>query len=125
MTVLGASPAVVAQEPEAPIPVPFFIRGAVVTGYSVKHRSRDLGVDFATPAIDLDALIGSRSELPPLLDVPIKEIIDFLVECGTKMEIESNPHLQEALEHTCKVNPLPRRVIENLFRGAQKFLTRE
>jgi hypothetical protein len=108
-----------------PVSVPFFIRGKVVTGDAVRHRSRDLGVDFATPEIDLDALVAPRSDLPPLLDVPIKEIIDFLVEAGTRMDFETNPYLQEALEHTCKVNPLPRRVVENLFRGVRMFLTRE
>lgn len=108
-----------------PIPVAFFVRGEVVTGDAIRHRSRDLGVDFATPGIDLDALITPRSELPPLLDVPMKEIIAFLVECGTRMDFEKNPYLREALEHTVKTNPLPRRVIENLFRSAQHFLTRE
>lgn len=110
---------------ETAIPVDFFIRGDVVSGSAVAHRSRDLGVDFVTPGIDLNALVTPRSELPPLLDVPLAEIIDFLVECGRHMDFERNPYLQQALEHTCKVNPLPRRVIENLFRGAQNFLTHD
>jgi hypothetical protein len=109
----------------APIPVNFFIRGKLVPGNAVKHRSRDLGVDFATPELDLDDLVTSRFELPPLLDVPLREIVDFLVEAGLRMDFETNSYLREALEHTVKVNPLPRRVIENLFRGAQRFLTRD
>lgn len=107
------------------IPVDFFIRGRVVTGEAVKHRSRDLGVDFVTPDIDLNALVTPRSQMPPLLEVPLKDIIDFLVECGRHMDFETNPYLRQALEHTCKVNPLPRRVIENLFRGASQFLTHD
>jgi hypothetical protein len=110
---------------QAPIPVAFFVRGKVVAGDAVRHRSRDLGVDFATPEIDLNALVTPRSELPPLLDVPVKEIIDFLVECGERMDFETNPYMQEALEHTVKVNPLPRRVIENLFRSAKQYVSRE
>lgn len=113
------------QQVTTAIPVEFFIRGEVVSGDAVKHRSRDLGVDFATPEVDLNALVTPRSQLPPLLDIPLSEIIDFLVECGRHMDFERNPYLQQALEHTCKVNPLPRRVIENLFRGAQQFLTRD
>lgn len=108
-----------------PIPVSFFVRGEVVTGDGASYRSRDLGVDFVTPAIDLDQLVTPRSELPPLLDVPMKEIIDFLVECGKRMDFATNPYLREALEHTVKVNPLPRRVIENLFRSAAMYLTRD
>lgn len=109
----------------APIRVRHFVRGKLVEGDAVKHRSRDLGVDFVTPAIDLDALVAPRSELPPLLDVPTREIVDFLVESGQRMDFETNPYLQEALEHTLRVNPLPRRVVENLFRRAKHFLTRD
>ena len=108
-----------------PIRVDHFVRGRLISGDAVKHRSRDLGVDFVTPAIDLDALVAPRSELPPLLDVPLTEIVDFLVEAGQRMNLDTNPYLQAALEHTIKVNPLPRRVVENLFRRAQHFLTRD
>lgn len=110
---------------QAPITVGFFVRGKVVSGDAVRHRSRDLGVDFATPAIDLDMLVTPRTELPPLLDVPLKEIIDFLIETGERLDFEKNAYMQEALEHTCKVNHLPRRVIENLFRSAKSYVSRE
>lgn len=125
MSAPTAAPHPATEDSAAPIPVTFFIRGQVVSGDAVRHRSRDLGVDFATPEVDLDALVAPRSELPPLLDVPTGEIIDFLVECGKHLDFETNPYLQEALEHTVKVNPLPRRVIENLFRSAKHYLTRE
>ena len=108
-----------------PIRVDHFVRGRLVSGDAVKHRSRDLGVDFVTPVVDLDALVAPRSELPPLLDTPLSEIVDFLVETGQRLDLDTNPHLQAALEHTVKVNPLPRRVVENLFRRARHFLTRE
>jgi hypothetical protein len=123
MTVLEKSAAIDAAP--AAIPVAHFVRGTLVQGDAVRHRSRDLGVDFATPAIDLNALVTPRSELPPLYDVPTTEIVDFLVEAGKRMDFETNPHLREALEHTVKVNPLPRRVVENLFRRAKHFLTRD
>jgi hypothetical protein len=103
---------------------PHFVQGVVVEGDTVHHRSRDLGADFATPAIDLDALILPRSELPPLLDVKLSEIIDFLVETGQRLELDRNPYLQECLELIAATNPLPRRVVENLYRQAPYFLTR-
>ena len=113
------------NEAGTPIPVAFFIRGEVVTGDGVRHVSRDLGIEFATPEISLDALVTPRSELPPLLDVPLKEIIDFLVETGERIDPVKNPYLAEAVDHTDKVNPLPRRVIENLYRSARRFVSRE
>jgi Acyl-CoA reductase (LuxC) len=103
---------------------PHFIQGVVVEGGAIRHRSRDLGADFTTPAIDLDALVMPRSQLPPLLDVKLAEIVDFLVEAGERLHLDRNPYLQECLELIAATNPLPRRVVENLYRQAPYFLTR-
>jgi hypothetical protein len=110
---------------DSAIRVNHFVRGKLVLGAAVSHRSRDLGADFTTPAIDLDALVTPRSEAPPLLDVKVAEIIDFLVETGERLTLERNPYLQEALERVVATNPLPRRVVENLYSGARHYLTRE
>jgi hypothetical protein len=108
-----------------PLWAPHFVQGALVEGDSVRHRSRDLGADFLTPAIDLDALVLPRSQLPPLLDVKLAEIIDFLVETGERLHLDRNAHLQECLELIAATNPLPRRVVENLYRQAPYFLNRQ
>ena len=104
---------------------PHFVQGALIGGDVVGHRSRDLGADFVTPAIDLDALVMPRSQLPPLLDIKLSEIIDFLVEAGERLRLDRNPHLQECLERIAATNPLPRRVVENLYREAPFFLNRQ
>src|ERR1700758_130223 len=104
---------------------PHFVQGVLVEGDAVRHRSRDLGADFVTPAVDLDALVLPRSQLPPLLDVKLAEIIDFLVETGERLQLDRNPHLQECLELIAATNPLPRRVVENLYRQAPYFLNRQ
>ena len=104
---------------------PFFVRGDIVEGDTTVHRSRDLGVDFTTPAVDLDALITPRSTLPPLLDVPLAEIIDFLAETGDRLGLDKNPHMQRCLDLVAETNPLPRRVVENLYHVAPHLLTRE
>ena len=107
------------------LPAPHFVRGALVEGDAVRHRSRDLGAEFVTPAIDLDALVLPRSELPPLLDVKLAEIVDFLVETGERLHLDRNPHLQQCLELIAATNPLPRRVVENLYRQAPFYLNRQ
>ncbi len=104
---------------------PFFVRGDIVEGDATFHRSRDLGVDFTTPAVDLDALITPRSTLPPLLDVPLSEIIDFLAETGDRLALDKNPHMQRCLDLVAETNPLPRRVVENLYHVAPHLLTRD
>ena len=107
------------------IRVDHFVKGRVVEGGAVTHTSRDLGIDFATPEIDLDALITPRNEVAPLLDVPLAEIIDFLVATGERLTLDTNEHLQEALELIVATNPLPREIVANLFRRGNERLTRE
>jgi hypothetical protein len=104
---------------------PFFVRGELVAGDAVHHTSRDLGADFSTPVLDLDQVITPRSELPPLLDVKLSEIIDFLIETGEALAFDRNQYMQACLELLVRTNPLPRRVVENLYRSAPHLLVRE
>jgi len=107
------------------ISAPFFVRGKLIESNQVRHSSRDLGADFATPMLEPNAIVTPRSELPPLLDVKSTEIIDFLVETGKRLTLASNPHLRECLELLAATNPLPRRIVENLYHSAPELLTRE
>lgn len=107
------------------IPVPHFVRGRLVWGDDCEYLSRDFGVPFVTPRIEFDDLIPSRAQPGPAFDVPIAEIIDFLVEVASRLELEKNEYLQESLEMTVKVSALPRRIIENTFRRPGQFLTRQ
>jgi len=115
----------ITQDKPVAIRVNHFIRGKLMTGEEVRHASRDLGVEFTTPAIDLNALVTPRSEMPPLFDVKLSEIIDFLVEVGERLDLDRNPYLQESMEYVVRTNPLPRRIIEHLFRRARSFLKRD
>ena len=60
-----------------------------------------------------------------MLDVKLAEIIDFLVETGERLRLDRNPHLQACLELIAATNPLPRRIVENLYRQAPFFLDRQ
>jgi hypothetical protein len=101
---------------------PFFVRGKLVERGEILHRSRDLGVDFVTPAIDLDSLVRPRTELPPLLNVPLAEIIDFLVEAGQKLADPNNDHVQSCVERMARVSLQPRRAIELQLHHAAAYL---
>lgn len=104
---------------------PFFVRGHVVEGMDVVHRSRDLGVDFATPKIDLDELVHPRTELPPLLNVKLSEIIDFLVESGQRLRDDKNPYVEACIDRMAKVSLQPRKVIEDQFINACEYLDKK
>ncbi|MBX6388061.1 MAG: long-chain-fatty-acyl-CoA reductase [Frankia sp.] len=118
-------PARAAAGGSGPLMVPHFVRGRLVWGADVEYLSRDFGVPFVTPRIRFNELFPPRTEQGPAYDVPVSDIIDYLVEVAGRLVLEKNEYLQESLELTCQVSPLPRRVIENTFRRPGQFLTRE
>lgn len=103
---------------------PFFIQGKVVEGADQIHRSRDLGIDFATPQVDLNSLVHPRTELPPLLNTPLSEIIDFLHEAGQKLADPNNPHVEPCIDRMAKVSLQPRKAVEYMVRNASEYLDR-
>lgn len=109
---------------EPVVSAPFFVRGEVVEGADVIQKSRDLGVTFATPAIPFDKAIPPRTEVPPLLNVPVSEIIDFLVETGQRLVAPDNPYIHECFERMASTHILPREVVENVSRHAVSYLDR-
>lgn len=107
---------------EAVVSAPFFLRGEVIEGQDVTQRSRDLGVTFATPRIPLDKVVPPRTEVPPLLNVPLAEIIDFLVETGQRLRAPDNPYMQECFDRMAATHILPRSVTENVMKHAVSYL---
>ncbi len=107
---------------EAIVSAPFFLRGEVLFGSDVVQTSRDLGVTFATPRIPFDRAVPPRTEVPPLLNVPLAEIMDFLVETGQRLMASDNVHMQECVERMCATHILPRAVVENSVRHAAAYL---
>ncbi|MEO6093326.1 MAG: acyl-CoA reductase [Novosphingobium sp.] len=104
---------------------PFFIRGKVVEGTESIHRSRDLGVGFATPKLDLDQVVHPRTEVPPLLNVPLAEIIDFLVESGQRMVSGQNAHIEACVDRMSKVSLQSRLAVEMHLKGAVAYLDKK
>lgn len=113
-----------ARDSDQATPAPFFVRGKLVAATETRHRSRDLGVDFVTPQLDLDALIRLRTEPGPLFDVKLNEILDFLAETGERMRLDRGGYLREAVDRIAATNVLPRSVIEHNVRMAADYLNK-
>src|ERR1700733_9020301 len=113
-----------ARDIDQSTPAPFFVRGKLVAATETRHRSRDLGVDFVTPQLDLDALITLRTEPGPLFDVKLNEILDFLAETGERMRLDRGGYLREAVDRIAATNVLPRSVIEHNVRMAADYLNK-
>jgi len=112
-------------EVEPNVSAPFFVQGRVVEGNDATHRSRDLGVRFATPALDLNGLVLPRTEVPPLLDVPLTEIIDFLVETGERVRDPKNDYVRACVDRIAQTHILPRSVLESQLAHATAYLDRQ
>jgi hypothetical protein len=113
-----------AQPQPQPLAVPHVLKGRLKTGQDVLHRSRDLGQGFMTPALDLDEAVWLRNEPGPAFDTPMAEIIDFLVELGTRLNLK-NPLMREALEGMVQVSTLDRRILGNCYEDMGHMFTRE
>jgi len=107
---------------DAVVSAPFFLRGELVEGQDAVHRSRDLGVTFATPRIALDRVVHPRTEVPPLLNVPLAEIIDFLVETGERIRNPGNLFVAECIDRMSATHVLPRAVLEAQVKSAAAYL---
>ncbi len=101
------------------------VQGRLVEGDAVRHTSRDLGIDFTTPAIELEALVPPRSQPAPMADVPLRDVIDFLAATGERMHLDRNEHLQRAVELTAATNVLPMHILRNLVDDARAYLTKD
>lgn len=110
------------QAAEPVVSAPFFLRGEVLEGSDVIQKSRDLGVSFATPAIPFDRAIPRRTEVPPLLNVPVAEIIDFLVETGQRLVAPDNQYVHECFDRMASTHILPRSVFETVGKHAVSYL---
>lgn len=106
------------------VSAPFVVRGELIEGTAVTQRSRDLGVTFTTPAIPFDRLVPSRTEVPPQLNVPLSEIIDFLVLAGERIRDPKNQFMAECIDRMCSTHILPREVAAVQAQYAARYLDR-
>lgn len=110
------------ERDEAIVSAPFFLRGETLFGSDLVQTSRDLGVTFATPEIPLDKAVLPRTEVPPLLNVPLAKIMDFLVETGERLRASDNPYMAECIERMCTHHILPKSVVEKSVHHATAYL---
>lgn len=115
----------IAASDMALLPVPHVVRGRLVEGADTPYRPAGGGAGFATPAIDVDDLVWSRREPLPALDTPVAEILDFLVELGTRLDLDRNSLLQRAYENMQHISPLGARVLENCYRDMTAMFRRD
>ena len=100
-----------------PTAVPHFIRGELRVPSGVSGVEHD---GFVTPVLDLDELVWPRTQAGPAFDVSLAEIIDFLAAVGQRMDVETNPHLEHALEASAAFSALSPRILAQGYRGLRQ-----
>ncbi len=101
-----------------PLPVPHVVKGEAIYGVEQNYGR------FATPALDLNAMVWPRNEPAPARDIPVAEIIDVLVAVGERLTKDPDGSLAEALERSVKTNPLPRDVLERSYASLGRIFNR-
>jgi hypothetical protein len=109
---------------EQAVRVDHIVAGRLVQGDEVEHSSRDRGATLRTPRLDLGKLALPRTISPPAADVPLAEIIDYLVEAGRRLE-SGNHHLRDALDTLAPVSTAPRAILDQEFARIGSAFARE
>jgi len=104
------------------VPVCHVVKGCAVHGAHSVFGSP--GNRFATPELDLDALVWSRREPGPAFDVPLAEIMDVLEQTGQRLSHDPDGLLAEALEFSVLTSPLPRDVLERSYASLGRIFDR-
>jgi Acyl-CoA reductase (LuxC) len=100
--------------------VPLIIRGKVIEDYEVTHVDRSAGGrSFVTPNPQkyINQIVSeSPAILSDLYAIRFDDIVDFLVELGTRLNLDRNPYWQEAFEASCHSSNVSRSVLEFVYR---------
>lgn len=105
-------------------PVAHVVAGRVVEGADVAYEGGGGGPGFVTPRLDLDALVVARTQPGPAFDLPIGEVVDFLVAVGERLAAERNPWVDEARDLMQRVTPLEPHVLAHEFATLPGFFER-
>jgi hypothetical protein len=112
----------------AGIVAPAVIRGEVIDDNLVSFGGRGGEMEFLSPdpATLADRLpLRDPSEMRKLYTLTIDEIIDYLVELGTALDLSRNAHMQEALGHSYAATDLTPPILRWQYSLIQHFFRRD
>jgi hypothetical protein len=109
--------------------VPLIIRGEVIEENWIEYHDRTSGKTFLSPDVSKyihRMPLQNPSDLMDYYDLSINDIIDFLSELGSKLEMSKNDYLKEAFEMTKDASGLTEPILRGIYeKGLAKRLTRE
>ena len=104
------------------------IRGKYITDDVVSFGGREEGIEFFSP--DPRKYVGrlplgDPTRLADLYELSLDDILDYLVELGTRLEFDRNPYLQEAFEATCLTAADTPPLIKTAYRSVSQVFSRD
>jgi hypothetical protein len=110
------------------IVAPAVIRGEVITDNLVSFGGRGGEMEFLSP--DPDSIIGrlplrNPGQMKRLYTLTIDEIIDYLVELGSQLDLSKNEFMQEALELSYDATELTPSILRWQYSLIQDYLSRD
>jgi hypothetical protein len=98
--------------------VPLIIRGRIIDEPQVEHGGRRGGITFRAP--DIAKHVGlltlrTPSLMADLYSVSFEGILDYLVELGARLDLERNPHVQQALHLSCITSGLSESILRHHY----------
>jgi Acyl-CoA reductase (LuxC) len=104
------------------------IRGEIIDSDLIEYPGRGDVMTFEAPDPGkfVDRLpLSSPGELADLYDLSFEDILDYLEELGTRLDIKKNEHMQRARELTYDATPLPRALVDMGYSGFGGFFARD
>ena len=101
-----------------PYHVPFIVRGRVIRDIGSTFEGRRGSVRFTTPDLRryLPALpLSSPAAMADHHELRFEEVLDYLHALGQELNLDRNPHLQEACELSALTSGLGRVAIRHFY----------
>jgi hypothetical protein len=108
--------------------IPLIIRGKIFTDDLVDHPTRGGRATFRSPDLRKhlgELVLADPMDLSDLYELALDDIVDYLVELGTRLDVDSNPHLQRALEMSLGASTHTDEIQRYMFRALPAVLRRE
>ena len=103
------------------------IRGQVITSNLVEVGGRGGDLRFLTPDANLflDRLpLRAPSALADLYTLSFEDILDYLEELGTRLDVRTNEHLHNALQHSYATAPTTKPLLDHAYANLHKLVAR-
>lgn len=94
------------------------LRGKVIETDLIEFGGRGGDITFLAPdphKIADQIPIASPRLMEDLYDISFEQILDYLEELGTRLELGKNPYLQEALEYSYDTAPTTKPIMDSFF----------